>query len=139
MADYTKHNILRIDPKTRAVTVLAHSDEMNQPNDVAITAEGMLFASDPNWEKSTGQIWRIEHDGRITRIASDMGTANGIEVSPDGKTLYVNETVQRKVWAFTLHPRRQYHGQETASSIPRLRLGRHALRCGRQSVRGALG
>ena len=103
VADYTKHNILRIDSKTRAVTVLAHSDEMSQPNDVAITAEGMIFASDPNWEKSTGQIWRIERDGRITRIASDMGTTNGIEVSPDGKTLYVNETVQRNVWAFALH------------------------------------
>ena len=103
VADYTKHNILRIDPKTRAVTVLAHSDEMSQPNDVAITAEGMIFASDPNWEKSTGQIWRIERDGRITRIAADMGTTNGIEVSPDGKTLYVNETVQRNVWAFALH------------------------------------
>ena len=103
VADYTKHNILRIDSKTRAVTVLAHSDEMSQPNDVAITAEGMIFASDPNWEKSTGQIWRIERDGRITRIASDMGTTNGIEVSPDGKTLYVNETVQRNLWAFALH------------------------------------
>jgi gluconolactonase len=103
VADYTKHNVLRINPKTRAVTVLAHSDEMNQPNDLAITARGILFASDPNWEKSTGQLWRIERDGRITRIASDMGTTNGIEVSPDGKTLYVNETVQRKVWSFTLH------------------------------------
>src|SRR5580658_10227292 len=46
VADYAKHNILRIDPKTRAVSVLAHSDEMSQPNDVAITADGMLFASD---------------------------------------------------------------------------------------------
>jgi gluconolactonase len=104
VADYTKHNILRIDPKTRAVSVLAHSDEMNQPNDLAITAEGMLFASDPNWEKSTGQIWRIEKDGRMARIASEMGTTNGIDVSPDGKTLYVNETVQRKIWAFRLQP-----------------------------------
>jgi sugar lactone lactonase YvrE len=104
VADYAKHNILRIDPKTRAVTVLAHSDKMSQPNDLAITAEGTLFASDPNWEKSTGQIWRIERNGQLTRIAADMGTTNGIEVSPDGKTLYVNETVQRNVWAFTLHP-----------------------------------
>jgi gluconolactonase len=104
VADYAKHNILRIDPQTRAVTVLAHSDKMSQPNDVAITAEGMLFASDPSWEKSTGQIWRIGRNGQLTRIASDMGTTNGIEVSPDGKTLHVNETVQRKVWAFTLHP-----------------------------------
>jgi len=104
VADYTKHNVLRIEPKTREVTVLAHSDEMNQPNDLAITADGMLFASDPNWEKSTGQVWRIERSGRITRIASEMGTANGIEVSPDGKMLYVNETVQRKIWTFALQP-----------------------------------
>jgi sugar lactone lactonase YvrE len=104
VADYTKHNILRIDPKTRVVSVLAHSDEMNQPNDVAITADGTLFASDPNWEKSTGQIWRIDRDGRMTRVAADMGTTNGIDVSPDGKKLYVNETVQRNIWAFTLHP-----------------------------------
>lgn len=91
-----------VDPKTRAVTVLAHSDKMSQPNDVAITAENMLFASDPDWGKGTGQIWRIERNGKLTRIASDMGTTNGIEV--DGKTLNVNETVQRNVWAFTLHP-----------------------------------
>src|SRR5881396_1465779 len=37
-------------------------------------------------------------------IATDMGTTNGIEVSPDGTKLYVNETVQRRVWRFALHP-----------------------------------
>ena len=31
-----------------------------------------------------------------------MGTTNGIDVSPDEKTLYVNESVQRNVWAFDL-------------------------------------
>jgi len=103
VADYTNHNILRIDPKTKAVAVFAHSDEMSQPNDVAITADGTVFASDPNWEKKTGQLWRVDRDGRLTRIAKDMGTVNGIEVSPDGKKLYVNETVQRKVWRFALH------------------------------------
>ena len=35
-------------------------------------------------------------------IAAEMGTTNGIEVSPDGKTLYVNESKQRNVWAFDL-------------------------------------
>ena len=29
-----------------------------------------------------------------------MGTTNGIELSPDERTLYVNESVQRKIWAF---------------------------------------
>ena len=31
-----------------------------------------------------------------------MGTTNGIDVSPDGKTLYVNESAQRNIWAFTI-------------------------------------
>ena len=31
-----------------------------------------------------------------------MGTTNGIEVSPDDKLLYVNESVQRKVWVYDI-------------------------------------
>jgi sugar lactone lactonase YvrE len=31
-----------------------------------------------------------------------MGTTNGIEVSPDGRKLYVNESVQRNVWVFDI-------------------------------------
>ncbi|WP_217903514.1 SMP-30/gluconolactonase/LRE family protein [Flectobacillus sp. BAB-3569] len=29
-----------------------------------------------------------------------MGTTNGICLSPDEKTLYVNESIQRNIWAF---------------------------------------
>lgn len=104
VADYVAHNILRIDPKTRAVAVLAHEPTMNQPNDLAIAPDGTLFASDPNWNAGTGQLWRFEAGGQTTRLASDMGTTNGIDVSPDGHTLYVNESVQRNVWAFDLSP-----------------------------------
>jgi sugar lactone lactonase YvrE len=102
VADYVKHNVLRVDPDTRAVTVFAHEDRMNQPNDLAIAPDGTLYASDPNWGNGTGQIWRIDTAGKVTRVAADMGTTNGIEVSPDGKTLYVNESVQRNIWAFTI-------------------------------------
>jgi sugar lactone lactonase YvrE len=101
-ADHTKHNILKIDPKTKQVEVLAHEDKMSQPNDLAIGPEGVLYASDPSWGKSTGQIWRIDPAGKVTLLAGELGTTNGIEVSPDGRTLYVNESVQRNVWAFTL-------------------------------------
>jgi len=118
VADYTNHNVLRIDPETRAVTVFAHSDEMSQPNDVAITSEGVVFASDPNWEKGTGQVWRVDRDGRLTRIASGMGTTNGIEVSPDGRKLFVNETVQRKVWSFALHADGSISGKSLLVEFP---------------------
>ena len=102
VADYTAHNVLRIDPRTRSVTVFVHHPVMNQPNDVAIAPDGTLYASDPNWKEKTGQVWRINRSGNITLAAPNMGTANGIEVSPDGKTLYVNESEQRKIWAFTI-------------------------------------
>ena len=104
VADYVGHNVLRIDPGTRAVEVLAHEPKMNQPNDLAIAPNGTLYASDPNWGSKTGQLWRIDRDGTTTRLAADMGTTNGVEVSPDGKRLYVNESVQRNVWVFDIQP-----------------------------------
>ena len=104
VADYVGHNVLRIDPGTRAVEVLSHEPKMNQPNDLAIAPNGTLYASDPNWGAKTGQLWRIDPDGTTTRLATDMGTTNGVEVSPDGKRLYVNESVQRNVWVFDIQP-----------------------------------
>jgi sugar lactone lactonase YvrE len=102
VADYVKHQIIKVDPTTKAATVFANNQSMNQPNDLAITDDGTLFASDPNWGQSTGQIWRIDQDGSTTLVAKEMGTTNGIEVSPDNKTLYVNESKQLNVWAFTI-------------------------------------
>ena len=103
VADYVGHNVLRIDPETKKISVFAHNSEMNQPNDLALAADGTLFASDPAWGKNTGQLWRISTKGEVTRLAQDLGTTNGLDVSPDGKTLYVNESVQRGVWAFPIN------------------------------------
>ncbi len=102
VADYTKHNVLKVDLTSKAVSVLANEPGMNQPNDIAITAEGDFYASDPAWKDGTGQLWRISREGKVSKVASDMGTTNGLDVSPDGRTLYVNESVQRKVWAFPI-------------------------------------
>jgi len=102
VADYVGHNIFRIAPGTTTPELYAHDARMSQPNDIAITADGVLYASDPDWEHGTGRVWRIDRDGQVTLAAEGMGTANGIDVSPDGRTLYVNESVQRKIWAFVI-------------------------------------
>lgn len=101
LADYTGHNVLKVNLKTKALSVYAHDSLLNQPNDLAICCNDRMFASDPNWKESTGQLWRVEN-GQFYLLSKDMGTTNGVEVSPDEKTLYVNESVQRKVWAFDL-------------------------------------
>lgn len=102
VADYSGHNVLKIDPKTKAISVHAHSDKMNQPNDIAIAKSGVIYASDPKWADNTGNLWKIATDGTVTLLEADMGTTNGVEVSTDENHLYVNESVQRKVWKYDI-------------------------------------
>ena len=100
LADFTGHNVLKVDMKTKAVSTYVHNERFNQPNDIIINRKDQIFASDPNWKEGTGQLWRIDAGGKAVLLAHDMGTANGIALSPDEKTLYVNESVQRKIWVF---------------------------------------
>lgn len=127
VADYVGHNVLRIDPKTRAISVFAHHDGMSQPNDLAIGPDETIYASDPNWKAKTGQLWRVDRNGQITRLVADMGTTNGIEVSPDGKTLYVNESVQRNVWAFSITPEHTLKDKRLLKQFPDF--GFDGMRC----------
>ncbi len=100
LADFSSHNVLKINPSTKKVSVYCHDDRFNQPNDLCITRGDVVFASDPNWKDGTGQVWRIMPDAKANIAADNMGTTNGIELSPDEQTLYVNESVQLNVWAF---------------------------------------
>lgn len=99
IADYTGHNVLKVDMNSKAISVYAHEPRMSQPNDIAIDSKDRIYASDPNWKEKTGRFWRIDTDGKVTLLDS-LGTANGIEVSPDEKTLYVN--AGREIWAYDL-------------------------------------
>ncbi len=103
IADYPRHNILKLDPSTKEISVFAHEPAMNQPNDIAISpVSEILYASDPAWRDSTGKLWMIDRTGKVTLLEENMGTTNGIEVSPDGKRLYVNESIQRVVWVYKI-------------------------------------
>lgn len=102
IADYVNHNIFRVSADDKQLSVFAHNEGMNQPNDLTIADDGTLYASDPAWNKGTGQLWRIDTKGNVRRVAADMGTTNGIELSPDDSTLYVNESMQRNIWSFNV-------------------------------------
>ena len=84
IADYTGHNVLKVDMNTKNISVHAHEPTMSQPNDIAIDSKDRIYASDPNWKAKTGRFWRIDTDGKVTLLDS-LGTANGIDISPDEK------------------------------------------------------
>lgn len=108
IADYKKHNIFAISKGATEPSVWFHSDEMNQPNDITIARDGTIYASDPNWKGREGHIWRIAKaadgtvQGQIMSAPRAMGTTNGIDLSPDGKTLYVGESSNGQVWSYAI-------------------------------------
>src|SRR5205807_5069420 len=95
LADYKGHNIFVFEPGATAPRLYFHSDKFNQPNDMALARDGTLYASDPHWKRRDGQVWRIvpnaDGAGRGEPMTAErkFGTTNGIDLSPDEKTLYV--------------------------------------------------
>ncbi|SFE71079.1 gluconolactonase [Chitinophaga sp. CF118] len=100
LPDFKGHNILEVDPRTKKISVYVHSDKFHQPNDLCVNSRDQVYASDPDWKNNGGQLWRIDKGGKMVLLEGNMGTTNGIELSPDEKTFYVNESMQRKIWKY---------------------------------------
>jgi gluconolactonase len=125
IADYKMHNVLKVDMKSKRITVLAHEPTMTQPNDLAIDSKNRIYASDPNFKLNTGRIWRIGAKGKITLLDSLPGPANGIEVSPDEKKLYVN--AGRKIWSYDLSRKGEVSNKNLLIEFPDF--GTDGMRC----------
>ena len=108
VADFKKHNVFVFERGQTVPRVYFHSDRFNQPNDLAIAADGTLYASDPSFPRRTGQIWRITRgpdgkgQGEVMSSERRMGITNGLDLSPDGATLYVSESNPPEVWSYRL-------------------------------------
>ncbi|MFQ5928855.1 MAG: SMP-30/gluconolactonase/LRE family protein [Acidobacteriota bacterium] len=96
--------VTRTDISTRKVEVLAESYQgkrLNSPNDLVIDCQGRIYFSDPRYgsqggrELETEDVYRIDPDGSLTRVATkpDIYKPNGLTISPQGKTLYVADTM----------------------------------------------
>ena len=84
--------VTRTDLKTGRMEILADAWDgkpLSGPNDVTIDGRGRLYVTD-----STGAaVYRIDGPGQIARIlaAPDIERPNGIQISPDDRTLYLVE------------------------------------------------
>ena len=67
----------------------------NSPNDMTIDARGRIYFTDPRYngaetlEQPTQGVYRLDPNGRVTRVIVDASKPNGVALSPDGDTLYV--------------------------------------------------
>lgn len=102
--------VTRTDLRTGKVEILADSYQqtpLTGPNDITIDDKRRLYFTD--YQGSA--VYRIDAPGHVTRIlaAPDIRRPNGIQISPDGKTLYLAEANQieggeRAIRAYDLQP-----------------------------------
>jgi sugar lactone lactonase YvrE len=108
VADFKKNNVFVVNHGETQPHVYFHSAAFHEPNDLAIAPDGTLYASDPQFLQHKGQVWRIVRQpdgtgkGVVMSSPRQMGATNGIDLSPDGATLYVSESDTRQVWAYQL-------------------------------------
>ncbi len=110
MADGQSPRITRTDLRTGAMEVLVDNYQgmpLKGANDVTIDGKGRLYFTDPG----AVAVYRIDAPGQIARVlgAPDIERPNGLQISPDDKTLYIIESGAapagpRMIRAFDLQP-----------------------------------
>jgi sugar lactone lactonase YvrE/predicted amidohydrolase len=107
---------ITITEKDGTVRVLAdrwQGKRFNSPNDLTIDTQGRVYFTDPRYtgndprEIATESVYRVDPDGKVTQIITDVQKPNGIILSPDMKTLFVadsNRAGNQHLLAYPLKP-----------------------------------
>ena len=111
--------IIRRSMRTGGIAVVADSYQgkrLNGTNDVTSDAAGRIYFTDARYigkeppMELPNAIYRVDPDGKITQISTDILRPNGVEVSPDGKRLYVAATNSARLEKNPIGPEKDAFG-----------------------------
>ena len=79
----------------------------NSPNDVAIRSDGVLYFTDPDFQRGARpdamggrtSVFRVS-GGTVSLVDDTLRQPNGIALSPDGGTLYVGAYSENKIYSY---------------------------------------
>jgi gluconolactonase len=103
VCDMFGHRIVEMTRRGEVVRTIAeryNGKPLDGPNDLIYDAKGGLYFSDPQFtadrvKNQPGKcIYYLDPKGKLTRVieVGTYGMPNGLVLSPDGRTLYVNNT-----------------------------------------------
>jgi gluconolactonase len=81
---------------------------------------GIYFSSSGSFApraRATGAILHLDASGVLTRVAEGIHYANGVAISPDGRTLYASEHLERRVLAFDIAADGTLSGRRTFAML----------------------
>ena len=99
-------------PQSKFITVADayNGKRLNSPNDLFLTAGGDLYFTDPSYGLERGArdpkkeiayqgVYKVDKAGTVTLLVDSIEAPNGIAIFPDGKTLLVaNSDNRKKMW-----------------------------------------
>ncbi len=79
----------------------------NRMNDAACDPSGRFWAGSMALDaaEGAGSLWRVDLDGSVVRVRDDVSVSNGPAFSPDGRTLYLDDSGRTVTLAYDLDPR----------------------------------
>jgi gluconolactonase len=84
--------------------VLFESAEIPSFNDIFSDADGRVLAGSMRFNpfsnagpRDPGELYRIDREGQATLLLDDIGMANGIGLSEDGRLLFMNDSSRNEI------------------------------------------
>ncbi|MFN3324238.1 MAG: SMP-30/gluconolactonase/LRE family protein [Bryobacteraceae bacterium] len=103
VCDASHHAVLHLSAEGKILGKAAAEFEgqpLARPNDLTLDPKGGFYFTDPVSGTGTGQVYYVDPQRKVHRIASDLRFPNGIVLRPDGKTLLVAESQRNRILAF---------------------------------------
>ncbi|MFC7523228.1 SMP-30/gluconolactonase/LRE family protein [Parapedobacter sp. GCM10030251] len=100
-----------MDKQVQKLAVNYKDSLFNGPNDVWVSPSGMIYFTDPYYQrdywtrtspKMHNRALYVYNDGRVTRLDSQFKQPNGIIGTPDGKFLYVADIGDSKIYRYAI-------------------------------------
>ncbi len=109
VCDMMGHRVVEMTTNGRVVKVIADEYDgkpIDGPNDIITDTKGGIYFTDPQFTMEAEKfqpgraVYYVSPEGKITRIVepNEFAMPNGILLSPDGKTLYINNCYDDASW-----------------------------------------
>ena len=109
VCDMIGHKVVEMTTAGKVVRVVADKYDgksIDGPNDIITDAKGGIYFTDPQFTMEAVKfqpgraVYYVSTDGKVTRVTepNEFAMPNGILLSPDGKTLFINNCYDDESW-----------------------------------------